>query len=278
VRIWGEDVAALARAGLDVGALAALETALLPGDALPDCPRWDAHVHLGTDADGHRLDAAGLTEDMDRWGIARAVCFPADEPGPDGDFVPANAAVTAAAARSRGRIIPFCRVDPARGWEAAMDRAARDGARGLKLHPVSQGFRPESPEAVAVVREATGRGWPVLIHAGFGARPLAGPLTALLEAVPGARLILAHGARGDARAVRAALAGHPDVVFDTSLAALPDLVDLPPDRIVLGSDRPYGEHGTALQLVALAASVAGWDGPGVAGILCRNLAGFLGDA
>ena len=65
----------------------------------------------------------------------------------------------------------------------------------------------------------------------------------------GRGLILAHGARGDARAVRAALAGHRGVWFDTSLAALPDLVDLPPERLVFGSDRPYGDYATGLQLV-----------------------------
>ena len=84
----------------------------------------------------------------------------------------------------------------------------------------------------------------MLIHAGYGARPLVPALSLLADAVPGARLILAHGARGDARAVRTALAAHPGVWFDTSLAALADLVDLPPERLVFGSDRPYGDYAT----------------------------------
>ncbi|MCC6832175.1 MAG: amidohydrolase family protein [Thermoleophilia bacterium] len=276
-RVWGEDAAALVAAGADAAALAALEDGLLDGFALPAGPRWDAHTHLGRDADGHALDTAGLVADMDRWGVAGAVAFPANEPGDDGSFTVANDAVLAAAAAHPGRIVPVCRADPRAGWAAAVDRAAAGGARGLKLHPVAQGFAPESPECVACVAAATALGWPVLFHAGFGARRLAGPFRDLAAAVPGARLILAHGARGDARAVREAFAGHPGVWFDTSLAALPDLVELPPGRLVWGSDRPYGEHGTALQLVALAARVAGWSPSEVAGVLGGNLLALLGE-
>lgn len=274
-RVWGEDAAALAAAGADAAALAALEDGLLEGLGLPGGPRWDAHTHLGRDADDHALDAAGLIADMDRWQVAGAVAFPANEPGEDRTFAAANDAVLAAAAAYPGRIVPFCRVDPRADWRAAMDRAAAGGARGLKLHPVAQGFAPESPESVACVAAAAGRGWPVLFHAGFGARRLAGPFRELLDAVPGARIILAHGARGDARAVRAAFAGHPGVWFDTSLAALPDLVELPPERLVWGSDRPYGEHGTALQLAGLAARLAGWTAQQLAGVLGGNLLALL---
>ena len=60
MRLWGEDAAAIARAGADLTALAGLEDGLaaevagLGGgvDAV------DAHVHLGRDADGHRLAPA----------------------------------------------------------------------------------------------------------------------------------------------------------------------------------------------------------------------------
>lgn len=275
-RVWGEDAAALAAAGGDPAALGALEDGLLDGLGLPAGERWDAHTHLGRDADGHALAAADLVADMDRWDVAGAVAFPANEPGGDGSFTAANDAVLAAAAAHPGRIVPFCRADPRADCRAVIGRAAAGGARGLKLHPVAQGFAPESPGCVACVAAATELGWPVLFHAGFGARRLAGPFRALLAAVPGARIILAHGARGDARAVRDAFAAHPGVWFDTSLAALPDLVELPPERLVWGSDRPYGEHGTALQLVALAARVAGWDTAQTAGVLGGNLRALLG--
>jgi len=277
VRLWGEDAALLERAGADVAELARLEAELERGTELPGrAGALDAHVHLGADADGHRLDAAVLLADLDRWGVAGAICFPANDPGPDGQFGAANEAVLAAARDAGGRILPFCRVDPSRpGAAEALERAAAGGARGLKLHPVAQRFRPEDPAVAAVVREATARGWPVTIHAGYGARPVAGPVAALLDAAPGARLVLAHAGRGDARAVARLVAERPGLMLDTSLAALADLVALPPERLCFGSDRPYGEHATALQLVALAARAGGWSPGETAGVLGANLAEWL---
>ncbi|CAN0512686.1 unnamed protein product, partial [Phaeothamnion confervicola] len=113
-------------------------------DDLADLPRAgavDAHVHLGRDADGHHLDADSLLADLDRWGLAGAVCFAANEPGEDGQFAHANAAVIEAARRAPQRIVPFCRVHPtAPGAHEELAAAASAGARGLKLHPVAQRF------------------------------------------------------------------------------------------------------------------------------------------
>lgn len=278
MRVWGEDATLLGAAGADVAALAELESTI--EDGLGDLPRdgaIDAHVHLGRDADGHALGAGALVDDLERWGIAGAVCFPANEPGADGSFRAANAAVLDAAARHPGRIIPFCRIDPmGAGALEALHVAAAGGARGLKLHPVAQRFRPEAPEVVAAVREAARLGWPVTIHAGYGARELAGPIGALVAAVPGARIILAHAGRGDARALAARLADWPDVMLDTSLAALSDLVSIGPERLCFGSDRPYGEHATALRLVATAARVAGWTAAERSAVMGGNLRRWTG--
>lgn len=278
MRLWGEDARLLGEAGADVAALAGLEEALERDlGRLPREGVVDAHVHIGRDADGHALGAEDLVADLDRWGIAAAVCFPANEPGPDGCFAAANQEVRDAARRHPGRIVPFCRVDPMHpGALAEMAASAGDGARGLKLHPVAQRFRPEAPEAVVVVRDAAARGWPVTIHAGYGARELAGPIGALVAAVPDARIVLAHAGRGDARALAARLAEWPGVMLDTSLAALSDLVSLPPARLCFGSDRPYGEHATALGLVAAAARIAGWSGGETAGVMGGNLRRWTG--
>lgn len=277
-RVWGEDGTLLDGLGLDVAVLAALEERTAAATGLPaGAEIVDAHVHLGRDRDGHDLAVEGLLADLDRHAIGSAVCFPPDDPGDDGQFSLANRAVARAAAESGGRVIPFCRVDPRRpGAEEAMERAAREGARGLKLHPVAQRFRPEDPAVVVVVRAAAARGWPVLIHAGFGARALAGPIATLADAAPGATLILAHGGRGDARALANVAASRARVMFDTSLAALADLVALPPERLCFGSDRPYGEHASALALVGAAAKVAGWSESQTRAVLGGNLRRLLG--
>lgn len=267
MRVWGEDGALLE----DAEALAGLERRLVD---LPAHEIVDAHVHLGRDRDGHELSLEGLTADLERWGIAGAICFPASEPGEDGQFAHANAAVRAAAADPR--ITPFCRLDPSSpGWEDELAVALSGGARGVKLHPVGQSFRPESPESIAVVEAATAESLPVLFHAGFGARRLAEPFTALRAAVPTARLILAHGGRGDARALADAFATDERVLFDTSLAALPDLICLPPARLCFGSDRPYGDYATALDLVVRAGHLAGWSADELANVFAGNLRSWL---
>ena len=267
----------LAAAGADIDALREIEAWARRAVGVPDGAQIvDAHVHLGVDRDGHALAAADLVADMDANGIAASVAFPANEPGMDGDFREANGRVADAAAAYPGRIIPFCRIDPTLPIGRVLADADATGVRGVKLHPVAQRFHPEGDECVRVVREATDRGWPVLFHAGFGARPLGDAFARLIDQVPDARLILAHGGRGDHRALVATTAGHPGVLFDSSIAALPDLVTLAPERIVFGSDRPYGDHAQALHLVGVAARVAGWDDTAMRGVLGETLLKWIG--
>ncbi|MCX6410547.1 MAG: amidohydrolase family protein [Actinobacteria bacterium] len=277
MRLLGQDAAVLAAAGADIDALREIEAWARRAVVVPDGAQIvDAHVHLGIDRDGHALAAADLVADMDANGIAASVAFPANEPGVDGDFREANGRVADAAVAYPGRIIPFCRIDPTLPIGRVLADADATGVRGVKLHPVAQRFHPEGDECVSVVREATDRGWPVLFHAGFGARPLGDAFARLIDQVPDARLILAHGGRGDHRALAAATAGHPGVLFDSSIAALPDLVTLAPERIVFGSDRPYGDHAQALHLVGVAARVAGWDDTAVRGVLGETLLKWIG--
>lgn len=270
-RVFGEDAVLLAAAGVDVHEVQAIEAAAIEGLGLVGRGLWvDAHVHVGRDRDGHFLDAATLLADMDRHGIASSTIFPPNDPGSDGRFRDANDVVLKAARDAPDRLLPFLRLDPLGPWEDELERAAGEGAVGLKLHPVAQGFAPEGEASVAVVRAATERGLPVLLHAGYGARPVASAIAALLDVVPRARLILAHGGRGDARGLAALAAEQPGIMFDTSLASLPDLVALPPERLAFGTDRPYGDHATALHLVAAAARLAGWSADQVDGVMWRN--------
>lgn len=276
-RVFGEDAGLLDGAAVAADELRAMEQAMVAGLGLPVPVGGvlDIHCHLGRDADGHHLSADDLVADLHHHDIAEAVAFPANEPGEAGDFALANAAVLDGAGRHPGRIVPFCRVDPSRGAAEAIERAAAGGARGLKLHPVAQRFALDSPEAIGAVERAADLGWPVLIHAGFAARPIADALARLLTAVRDARLILAHGARGDLRDVLRAHADRDGVYFDTSLAVLPDLVALGPGRLCFGSDRPYGEMATAFLLVARAAEAGGWSDDDVRAVLGETARGLL---
>ncbi|MFX1513603.1 MAG: hypothetical protein ACFFCQ_13550, partial [Promethearchaeota archaeon] len=64
------------------------------------------------------------------------------------------------------RFFPFARVDPHDGGKATdeVERAFQRGARGLKLHPISQHFveRICSPEVIGIVTNAAELGLPVI--------------------------------------------------------------------------------------------------------------------
>ena len=73
----------------------------------------DVHTHLGLDEDGRSLDTAGLLALLDEVDARRAVVFPLHDP----DRVPAyrvpNDRVIGWASEVDGRLVPFCRLDPA---------------------------------------------------------------------------------------------------------------------------------------------------------------------
>lgn len=156
-------------------------------------------------------------------------------------------------------------VDPALLPPASLVEHVRElaalGARGIKLHPVSQGFLPEDPRLSAIYEACSETGLVVLSHSGPGhhggasARP--SEFAAVLERWPDLRLVLAH--LGGASWVEAgALAeAYPQVVFDLSeiiewvgapnAPSSEDLVGLirsiGVERVMFGSDFPWYDPG-----------------------------------
>jgi predicted TIM-barrel fold metal-dependent hydrolase len=82
-----------------------------------------------------------------------------------------NDRVIAWAEASAGRLVPFCRLDPAEGPLEEAERCLAAGARGIKLHPRAQDFVFDGPEMDGVFALAESARVPILIHAGrAGAR------------------------------------------------------------------------------------------------------------
>src|SRR6516225_4377086 len=78
--------------------------------AVPDADLYDVHTHIGfNDPDGFKLSAPELIAELDAVG-SRGVVIPMHEPA---GYTAANEAVVAAAAESDGKLIAFCRVNPA---------------------------------------------------------------------------------------------------------------------------------------------------------------------
>lgn len=223
----------------------------------------DAHTHLGLDEDGRSLTLEQLLDQLDMAGVRRACVFPLHDPERRPSYTLPNDRVLGWAAESGGRLIPFCRLDPAEGAPAECERGLAAGARGIKLHPRAQDFVFDGGELDDVFRLAEEAHVPVLIHAGRGLPPLADGLADLAWRHPGAPLILAHGAICDQGILTTRLADHPAVLYDTSCFFPLDVVELlaraPVERVVFASDPPYGLPATGLYLALKVAEQAGLD-------------------
>ena len=110
--------------------------ALRPADA----EVIDAHTHLGLDEDGRSLTLEQLLDQLDAAEARRACVFPLHDPERRPGYSLPNDRVRQWAAESDGRLVPFCRLDPAEGPLAECERSLAAGAKGIKLHPRAQGF------------------------------------------------------------------------------------------------------------------------------------------
>ncbi|HLL91849.1 MAG TPA: amidohydrolase family protein, partial [Solirubrobacteraceae bacterium] len=176
----------------------------------------DAHTHLGLDEDGRSLALPQLLTQLDHAGARRACVFPLHDPERKPSYSVPNDRVLEWARESEGRLLPFCRLDPAEDALAEGERCLAAGARGIKLHPRAQDFVFDGGELDDVFRLAQAADVPILIHAGRGLPPLAEGLVDLALRHPGTVLILAHGAICDQGILTSRLADHPGVLYDIS--------------------------------------------------------------
>jgi uncharacterized protein len=245
-------------------------------EVLPELHPFDAHTHLGAhDPDGFRLDAERLVTGLDRVD-GRAVVFPMSEPG--GDYATANDDVIADAARARGRLLPFCRLNPHRDPVAEASRCVEAGARGIKLHPRAEYFGLDLPAVHDVFAYAAQQRLPILVHAGGGIPSLAAPVLRLAADFPEVPVILAHAAISDLTALWRRVPEVPNLLFDTSWWNATDLLALfalvPPGRILYASDSPYEtplQNAVLTLRCALQAGVAAECLPSVMGAQLERL-------
>jgi hypothetical protein len=131
------------------------------------------------------------------------------------------------------------------------------GVRGIKLHPVSQGYLPDDARLHPIYDVCSESGLVVLSHSGPGhrggasARP--SEFGTILEKWPDLRLVLAHLGGASWRETEELAGSFPHVVFDLSeiiewtgapnAPSAADLVGLIQaigvDRVMLGSDFPW---------------------------------------
>jgi len=225
-----------------------------------------------------------LQRSLDEVGFTHAVCLPIPPHVTFDDL--------RRAAEVEPRILPFTGVDYRGGAASGFDFEAdvRQGARGLKLHPIIQKVSLTSPETRAAVESFAAHDLPVLFHCGISSyylgaersreQPEYGDIHYAAELVrdfPAVRFIAGHSGLFQVDRVMALLAGCRNVWVETSFQSVRRMRQLlevfGPERVLMGSDWPYGRRRPALEIVR---RVCAGDAALERRILFENAAELLG--
>ena len=157
---------------------------------------------------------------------------------------------------------------PEPGAEAYVGRALEAGARVFKAHVQVGAYDPRDPLLDPVWRLLAEAGVPTVVHCGSGPEPGPftgpGPMTEVLERVPGLPVIVAHMGMGEYREFMDLAERFEHVYLDTTMAFtdfVEDLAPFPVDelprldrlggKVLLGTDFPNIPYPYAHQLEAL---------------------------
>lgn len=148
----------------------------------------DTHVHLPTeeflvDCGGELVEwglkyfrtkdplrgVDGMVEDFDAAGIDKALLLAWDAETATGRPRLANERVATIAKETGGTFLPVISVDPRKGEKAVKELeadASKFEARGVKLHPQVQDFRPDDAEYEPLWAKIEELGLPTVVHTG----------------------------------------------------------------------------------------------------------------
>ncbi len=174
-----------------------------------------------------------------------------------------------AAREKEPRIIAFTGIDYTADYdiESALSDDVANGARGLKLHPIIQKMPLNSEKTFEAVEAFAVYGLPVLFHCGVSSYYLEPEKQAredaslgeihyareLVAAFPDVTFIAGHAGLFKYRDVIKMLSPYKNVMVDTSVQS-PAHVQLlikafGPDRVLYGSDWPYGNRLPAIKII-----------------------------
>lgn len=204
----------------------------------------DAHCHIGQ-GEMAGWEAEQLLASMDRLHISQAVIVPWDQAiavyNKQG-----NDEVLRLSREYPTRFIPFCTVNPWYKQEALreLNRSVELGAKGLKLHPVYQGFQLTDPHVIPVIQRAVERGVPIYIPTGTPVNSLPLQLKYVAEQFPEGVFIQGHFGSTDFWIDALPSVEHtPNIYIDTSYN-MPSIIDtaikvIGAERVLFSSDAPY---------------------------------------
>lgn len=132
--------------------------------------------------------------------------------------------------------------------------------RGVKLHPLLDGYHPDDPAVHPIIELLVERGLPALIHCGHPIFTLPWSIEELIRRYPAARIILGHMGHGNIIYINAAIdvaERNPNVYLETSgmpmHSKIREAVErVGPDRVLYGSDTPF--HHPSVELAKVRVS------------------------
>ncbi|MBW2596417.1 MAG: amidohydrolase family protein [Deltaproteobacteria bacterium] len=165
-------------------------------------------------------------------------------------------------------IIPFTGIDYTKNYdlEANLEADVKAGARGLKLHPIVQCVPLTSKRTFEVVEAFEPHGLPVLFHCGISSYYLGGEKVKenptygeihyakeLVDAFPRVNFIAGHAGLFEVGDVIEMLGKYKNVWVDISFQSpgtIKKLIKiLTPERVLYGSDWPWGNRLTSIKTV-----------------------------
>jgi predicted TIM-barrel fold metal-dependent hydrolase len=132
--------------------------------------------------------------------------------------------------------------------------------RGVKLHPLLDGYHPDDPAVHPIIELLIERELPALIHCGHPIFTLPWSIEELVRRYPTARIILGHMGHGNIIYINAAIdvaERNPNVYLETSgmpmHSKIREAVErVGPDRVLYGSDTPF--HHPSVELAKVRVS------------------------
>ena len=159
---------------------------------------------------------------------------------------PDNASVAAVVRAHPDRFLGWIFLNPraAVGLDELERWRTVPGMIGVKLHPHWHGW--PMTDAVPIAQRCQELGLPILIHLGFGDR---GAWRVLVDAAPRLRLIFAHAGIPHYDRLWGAIRDDHRLAIDVSSPYLDEalvrdaVAAVGPERVLYGTDAPYGFHG-----------------------------------
>lgn len=211
---------------------------------------FDSHMHVGDfpffDV---AIDVPGLVAQMREYGISAGLVFHPD-----------NAMVRDAICATPG-LYGLVWANPHRPDAVAETRRLLDEPgskfRGVKLHPLLDGYHPDDPAVHPIIELLIDRGLPALVHCGHPIFTLPWSIEELAVRYPAARIVLGHMGHGNIVYINAAIdvaARNANVYLETSGMPMHSKIRtaverVGVERVLFGSDVPFHHPSVELSKV-----------------------------